>query len=102
MNAVTPGGGESVTSVTLEQEKYFAALVAATPMGKQCYYAESLTSLDSPWLSQQQQHPMDVASINLPVLGDATPIAGWRRSPMAAVLSYSFRGFSAGDRATCM
>lgn len=82
---VTPsgggGGGDTATSVTLEQEKYFAALVAATPMGNRCY-ADSLTGLGSVVLHCAST----VTSVNLPVLALVTPVA-LHQAPMAFLAS---------------
>lgn len=80
------GGGDTATSVSLEQEKYFTALVAATPMGNRCY-VDSLTSLDSVVL----RCTSTVTSVNLPVLArGVTPVALLRQAPMAFLAS-SFR-----------
>lgn len=78
------GGGDTATSVTLEQEKYFTALVAATPMGNR-RYADSLTGLDSVVL----RCTSTVTSVNLPVLARVAPVA-LRQAPMAFLAS-SFR-----------
>lgn len=64
----------------MEQEKYFSALVAATPMGNQRYAAsmsDSLTSLDSLVLSAGTAEPL-----MLPDTPDAT-----RRNPLARAVS---------------
>ena len=50
MSTGSTPGSEQVTSSSVEQEKYFAALVSATPMGTQytdTSMSDSLTSLDS-------------------------------------------------------
>lgn len=91
---VTPGV-DSATSVTLEQEKYFASLVAATPMGNQYYAADSsLSSLGSFLL----HCPVPSTSVGRPVLAHLTPV-GLRHSPMAFLAS-SFRG--SAEKAMCM
>lgn len=90
---VTPGV-DSATSVTLEQEKYFASLVAATPMGNQYYAADSLSSLGSFVL----RCPAPSTSAGRPVLAHLTPV-GLRHSPMAFLAS-SFRG--SAEKAMCM
>lgn len=49
-NELFPGTSSGETSSSLEQEKYFSALVAATPSSNRSYhssYSDSLTSLDS-------------------------------------------------------
>lgn len=91
---VTPGV-DSATSVTLEQEKYFASLVAATPMGNQYYAADSsLSSLGSFLL----HCPVPSTSVGRPVLAHLTPV-GLRHSPIAFLAS-SFRG--SAEKAMCM
>ena len=78
-------------STSVEQEKYFSALVAATPMGNHRYAAsisDSLTSLDSLVMSAATAEPL--------MLPDTPDSA--RRSPLARAVS-SLR--SSGGKAKC-